>query len=707
MKRKGSALRSTVLRLATTRTLAFFLIFLLIFGGAGALWAVNLDIPDLNNFQERNIVQSTKIYDRTGKIVLYDVHGNVRRSIVTYEDIADSVKKATVAIEDTKFYEHNGFDFKGILRAFVVNVGSGEIRQGGSTITQQVIKNALLSPDQKLTRKIKEVILATKLERVMTKDEILAAYLNEAPYGGNLYGIEEAAQSFFGKPSKDLTLAESAYLAALPKAPTYYSPYGQHRDLLEKRKNLVLDRMKELGMINEEERAKAAQEEVTFLQRDDGGIKAPHFVDFVRTYLEEKYGREVIERDGYRIITTLDWKLQEKGQEIVARHAEKNATTFNAKNAALIAIDPTTGHILTMVGSRDYFDRDNEGNFNVTTAHRQPGSAFKPFAYATAFMKGYTPDTVIYDVQTQFDTSCGPFESSKDSGGTCYQPENYDGVFRGPVSLRNALAQSINIPAVKVLYLAGITDSIKTARSMGIQSLENQNVYGLSLALGGGEVSLLDMTSAYGVFANEGIRNPYVFIIRVEDAKGNIIEEYKPDPERVIPEQTARQISSVLSDNTARTPAFGESSYLNFPGRAVAAKTGTTNDYRDAWVVGYTPHLAVGAWAGNNDNTPMEKKVAGFIIAPLWNEFMNEALKEFPNDFFTTPDPTPSTIKPILRGVIEEPHSILYYVDRNNPRGPEPLKPENDPQFKLWEPPVLLWGAINKNLISTGTSTED
>ncbi len=685
------------------RGVALFLIFLFVFGGIGTLWAVSLDIPDLNNFQERNIVESTKIYDRTGKVVLYDVHGNVKRTVVPFSEISEYIKKATVAIEDARFYQHKGVDPQGILRAFMVNVGSGEVLQGGSTITQQVIKNALLSRDRNITRKIKEAVLAFKLEKVMTKEEILAAYLNEAPYGGSIYGIEEASQSFFGISSKDLSLAQSAYLAALPKAPTYYSPYGQHQDKLAVRKNLVLSKMHESGMITAEEEVSAKKEEVEFLQRNDGGIKAPHFVDLVRSYLEEKYGTDTIEKDGYRVITTIDWEMQSKAQDTVSKYAKENEIKFNARNAALVALDPKTGQILALVGSRDYFDRENEGNFNVATALRQPGSAFKPFAYATAFMKGYTPETVLFDVPTEFDTSCTPLRTPSTPEASCYHPENYDQVFRGPINMRNALAQSVNVPSVKVMYLAGIANSIKTARDMGISTLSNPNQYGLSLALGGGEVSLLDMVSAYGVFANDGVRNPYAFVLKIEDSEGKTLEEYTQNPERVIPEQTARQISDILSDNIARAPAFGDSSYLYLPGYSVAAKTGTTNDYRDAWVIGYTPTIVVGAWAGNNNNTPMEKKVAGFIIAPLWNVFMKSILPKLENELFIKPTPTPIESKPILIGVWQNNiHSILYFIDANNPTGPQPQRPENDPQFRLWEAPILLWASQNKGTTTTG-----
>jgi len=707
--------------LLVLKSLALAGIIFFVTTGVSVLWAVTLDIPTFDSFQARDIFESTKIYDRTGKVVLYDVHGNVKRTIVPLSDIAKTVQDATVAIEDANFFEHKGVDPKGIARAFLVNLGAGSVRQGGSTITQQVIKMAILTSDRSITRKIKEVILAVKLERSMAKDDILAIYLNEAPYGGSIYGIEEASQSFFGKSARDLSLAESAYLAALPQAPSYLSPYGSHQDKLEERKNLVLQRMLDLGKISKEQFVQAKSEKITFNQRDDGGIKAPHFVDYVRSYLEEKYGRETIEQEGYSVVTTLDWRLQSRAQEIVAKYAAENETNFNAKNAGLVAIDPKTGQILAMVGSRNYFDRDNEGNFNITLAHRQPGSAFKPFAYATAFAKGYTPDTVLFDLFTEFDTSCNPDGTSKTGadGSSCYHPENYDSVFRGPVSMRNALAQSINIPSVKVMYLAGITDSIETAKAMGIKNLGNSNQYGLSLALGGGEVTLLELTSAYGVFANEGVRNQPAFILKIEDSKGRTVEEFTQNPKQVITVNVARQITDVLSDNVARTPAFGANSPLYFPGYDVAVKTGTTNDYKDAWILGYTPTISVGAWVGNNDNTPMEKRVARYIVAPLWNAFMSEALTVIPQESFTKPEATPTDIKPVLRGYWQGEgtvniHSILYWVNKNNPLGARPIRPENDPQYILWETPIQKWvqqhryingSAITTAPISTTTAS--
>ncbi|MEK7662295.1 MAG: transglycosylase domain-containing protein [Patescibacteria group bacterium] len=712
-------------------TIVFAASVCLLAGGLVFLWTGSLRVPDLGSFEGRRVLNSTKIYDRTGKILLYDVHNNIKRTVIPLEEMGSSVQKATVAIEDRDFYKHGGVRLTSIIRAVIVNIFKGSFSQGGSTITQQVIKNALLTQDKKVSRKIKEWVLAVKLERTMSKDDILALYLNEAPYGGNIYGVSEAAQFYFGKTPKELSVSEAAYLAALPKAPTYYSPYGENRKDLDARKNLVLEKMKELGFITDNEYNKSVREAVDFIPRASDNSKALHFVMFVRKYLEEKYGREAVE-NGLKVTTTLDYDLQKIAEEKVKKYAEENQTKFNASNASLVAIDPKTGQILVMVGSRDYFNKDIDGSFNVSLAHRQPGSAFKPIVYATAFMKGYTPETVLFDLPTEFQTTCTP--DGKPKPGTdekdCYMPENYDGKYRGPINLRNALAQSINIPAIKTLYLAGLEDSLKTASSLGIKSLGDKNRYGLTLVLGGGEVSLLDLTSAYGVFANNGVRNPHEKILKIEDSKGNILEEWRQKGERVIPESVVFQINDILSDNIARAPTFGDRSALYFPGREVAVKTGTTNDYRDAWVLGYTPSLVAGAWVGNNDNTPMEKKVAGFIVAPLWNEFMNAALAQIPKENFErTKKENDLTLKPVLRGVwwggesyiidkisgklatantpretmgelvISNPHSILYWVNKKNPLGSRPDNPEEDPQFDLWEYPISKWLLSNKGAI--------
>lgn len=682
----------------------------LVMTGIVMIWVATLDIPDLSSFEERRVQQSTKIYDRTGTVLLYDLHQDIRRTIVPYESISRHIKNASVAIEDDTFFQHSGIRPLRILKAVLDNALSGDLLggQGGSTITQQVIKNSVLVQEKSLTRKVKEWILAIRLEQVLTKDEILWHYLNESPYGGTIYGVEEASLSFFGKHASEVTLAEAAYLASLPQLPTYYSPYGKNIEALHKRKDLVLSRMLANDFITGEEYEQAKAEVVVFKPQMNSGIRAPHFVMYIRDLLLQKYGEDSVAEKGYKVITTLDWELQEKAEEIVLRKALTNEESYNAENASLVATDPTNGDILVMVGSRDYFDTEIDGNYNIALAERQPGSSFKPFVYATAFKKGYTPETVVFDLKTQFSTNCAPDNFTSEDG--CYSPENYDLKFRGPVSLKNALAQSLNIPAVKTLYLAGVDDSLKMARDLGITTLTNRDQYGLTLVLGGGEVKLLEMTGAYGTFAQEGVRNELRPILRIEDGNGRVIEEFDTQSKQVLDREIALQISDILSDNAARTPLFGANSALHFPGRDVAAKTGTTNDKRDVWIMGYTPNLVVGAWAGNNDNSSMSE-LSGLIITPLWREFMDVALPKIENKNFSQPQQTPENIKPVLKGVWFDPselvdeddgssidlgravqgaHSILYYVQKDNPRG-EGLGNQNDPQFPYWEYPVSLW----------------
>lgn len=693
---------------------AFFVVLIafFVFSGVTAVWAISLPVPDINTyFVQLSKSASTKIYDRTGKIQLYDLSNSLRRTQVSIAQISDYAKKATIAIEDENFYQHKGVELSSIARALFADFKSGNFSQGGSTITQQVVKNTLLTGEKTITRKIKEAVLALKLEQTMTKDQILELYFNQIPYGGSIYGIQEAARTFFSKDAKDLTLAEAAYLAAIPQAPTTYSPYGNHLDLLENRKNLVLSRMAAQGYITRTEAIKTMVAKVSFTPPAYRGLNAPHFVFFIKDYLEQKYGGAgTVEKLGLKVITTLDFPMQQKMEAVVKKYATENEKNFNAKNAAMVAINPKTGQILSMVGSRDYFDMANEGNFNVALALRQPGSAFKPFVYATAFNRGYTPDTVLFDLPTEFNPSCIPTTSSA-KAKECYMPVNYDAKYLGPLTLRNALAQSRNIPSVKLLYLAGVGNALVTAKNMGINSLKDANTYGLTLVLGGGEVSLLDMTSAYGVFANDGIRQPYTGILRIEDATGKVLEEFKETTgAQVLPANSAREISNILSDNTARTPAYGANSPLYFPGRDVAAKTGTTNDFRDTWIIGYSPNLAVGAWAGNNDNTPIAKKVAGMVVAPMWGAFMREALPSLPNDKFLPPEPVNQSLKPVLRGIWQggqtslsggneqittNVHSILYWVDKKNPLGAIPSNPYNDGQFKNWEYPIKIWAGQN------------
>jgi 1A family penicillin-binding protein len=676
-----------------------FLVFLSLGVIATALlisWIATIQLPDFNNFENRNVINSTKIYDRTGKIVLYNIHDNVRRTEVPLEDISPYIKQATISIEDAHFYEHHGIRPTSIIRAMIANAKSGGFSQGGSTLDQQVVKNALLTREKTITRKIKEVILSIKLDSELPKDSILQIYLNESPYGGTIYGVEEASLTYFNKHAKDVSLVEAAYIAALPQSPTYYSPYGKNRGALEKRKNLVLQRMFELGYITKEEETAGQNESVSFEKDVSNSGKALHFVMYIREYLEEKYGTDVVENGGLKVITTIDYPLQQKLETIVKEGALYNAKKFKATNAAAVAIDPKTGQILAMVGSRDFFDTDIPGQFNIATAARQPGSSFKPIVYSSAFSEGYTPETVLFDVPTQFSSNCDAYGKPLKAGvdpKTCYMPENYDGLYRGPVTLREALAQSLNIPAVKLLYLSGLKNVIILAQSMGLSTINDPTRYGLSLVLGGGEVTLLELTNAYGVFANNGVYHKQQGILEVRDADDTVIEKFSLQETQVLPETVTSQISSVLSDNVARTPTYGADSALHFVDRPVAAKTGTTNDYRDVWVIGYTPSVVVGMWGGNNDNTPIDKKVAGFVLAPIWRKALLAAVDGSPVEYF--PDQLPNTSsKPILRGNYcgsDGIHTILKTVIKDNPDGPYPNNPESDSQYDLWETGLQNW----------------
>lgn len=698
----------------------------IIFAGAGIIWISTLQLPDFKSFTERKVQSSTKIYDRTGKILLYDVHQDIKRTVIPYENMGINIKNATVAIEDSEFYQHKGIRITSIIRATIWAKLTGKRVQGGSTITQQLIKNTLLTQQRTLSRKIKEWILAMKLEKILDKEEILALYLNEAPYGGNIYGIEEASKAFFGKEPSELTLAESAYLAAIPNAPTYYSPYGKNKAELDKRKNLVLKRMLDLKFITNADYDKAMVEGVTFLPAQPMHIAAPHFVFFIKDYLEKKYGEEALEIGGLKVITTLDYELQQKAQSIALLHAKENEKSWNGKNAAVVVIDPKTGQILSMVGSRDYFDKTIDGNYNVTTASRQPGSSFKPIVYALAFKEGYTENTTLFDVKTEFNSSCDPLGNPLpgNKNAKCYSPDNFDNGFRGPMTLKDALAQSINVIAVKLLYLVGVPDALKMAHDLGISTLNDPSRYGLSLVIGGGETTLLDMTSVYGVLANNGIRNPYQGVLSVEDSSGKILENFEAKPYQVLDPNVPRIVSDILSDNVARTPTFGSNSSLVIPGRSVAVKTGTTNDNKDAWTIGYTPSVAVGVWVGNNDNTPMKK--GGVALAgPIWNEVMTEALKNLPVEYFDQPDPIDPNLPPVLRGFwqggrtfitdalsggvateytpvnmrreqsITDVHTILHWIDKNNPTGAIPENPQKDPQYTNWEYGVRKWWEAN------------
>lgn len=583
------------------------------------------DLPTPGKIKFRQAAAATQIFDRNGK-PLYSFHGDTKRLLISDEEIPAYMRQATLAAEDRGFYHHFGVDYRGVLRAFYNNIFKKTSLQGGSTITQQYVKNALLDPRKTITRKIKELILSIEIELMYSKEQILTMYLNEIPYGSNAYGVEAAAQTFLGKHAKELSLAEAATLAALPQRPTYFSPYGSHPDRRLLRINWILDSMVDLGYVSkgDAEKAKTEAKNIKFAEPREF-ITSPHFVMYIKDQLVEKYGERMVEEGGLKVTTTLDLDKQIIAEDAVKAAASRRFDNINASNAALVSIDPKTGEVLSMVGSVNFFDEDIDGQVNVAEALRQPGSSFKPVAYAAAFKDKYNPAYPLWDVTTDFGN---------------YIPKNYDGQTRGPVTMRQALAGSLNIPAVKTLALAGVDSVINTAHDMGITSLNDRDRYGLSLVLGGGEVRLIDLTTAYGVFANSGKLAPTISILKVENASGKVLEENKPgkDTKEVLDPQIAYQISSILSDNNARSYVFGSNSALYTSGRTTAAKTGTTSEYRDAWTMGYTPSLVVGVWVGNNDNSPMSAGAAGAMAAaPIWRQYITEALKDTPNEDFWQP----------------------------------------------------------------------
>jgi 1A family penicillin-binding protein len=667
-------------------------------------------LPQPDKLINREVAESTKIYDRTGETILYEIHGDQKRTLIDLQEIPTYVQKATIAVEDKNFYNHSGFSLMAIARTAVTNILFNK-KAGGSTLTQQFVKNAVLSTEKKYTRKIKELILSYKLEKSFSKDQILQMYLNEIPYGSNAYGVEAASQFYFGKSVRETNLAEAAVLAALPQGPSRYSPYGPNKDILIGRQHYILDLMVEQGYVSKEEAESAKGTELKFQDRIDN-IIAPHFIMYLKELLSEKYGDKTVEQGGLKIITTLDVKKQEIAEKVVKDYALKNQTKYNASNAALVSIDPKTGQVLAMVGSRDYFDDSIDGQVNVALKARQPGSSFKPIVYTQAFIRGYLPETKVYDVATNF---------SNDPAKP-YEPKNYNGADHGPVSFRQALAGSLNVSAVKVLYLAGVDNVINFAKKLGYSSLGDKDQYGLTLVLGGGEVRLLEHTNAFSAFAQEGRLPELNFVLKIEDNKGEVLEEFKEAKiTEVFPANIARMTSSILSDNAARSYVFGASNYLNLGDRPAAAKTGTTNDYRDAWTIGYTPSLVTGVWTGNNDNSKMKVGADGSqVAAPIWRDYMRQALADSPVESFTNYS-IPENTKPIILGqgfaenkvkidkssgllasdltpaefIIEKSffvgHDLLYYIDKDDPNGEAPANPASDPQFDLWEQGVKTW----------------
>lgn len=614
----------------------FFFILFFLFSALSLFFYYAKDLPRPEKFIERRLTQSTKIYDRSGEILLYEIYGEEKRTWVPLEEIPEHLRQAVIVVEDSNFYHHFGVDLKGILRSILINLKIMEPVYGGSTIPQQLIRSTFFSTEKTAERKIREIILALELDRRYSKDQILEWYLNQVPFGSNSYGVEAASQTYFKKPVSKISLAEAATLAALIRAPSHLSPYGQNREKLLARKNYILDRMVEENYIEKEQAEKAKAEKLEFAEKQIE-IKAPYFTLWVKQKLEEKYGEDFLRENGLKVYTSLDWELQEIAEKVVREGIERNKI-HNAHNAALVAISPKTGEILAMtVGTGNYYEKpypegclpgkdclfDPRFNVVVATPGRQPGSAFKPFVYATAFKKGHSDKEIVIDEFTNFGVW----------GEKEYAPQNYDGKFRGPVTLREALAQSLNVPSVKILlYLAGLEDSVKTVQDLGITTLKPP--FGPSIVLGGWEVKLLEMTSAYGVFATEGLRVPPVAILKIEDSKGNIIEENKKTPKRVLEIRVARMINNILSDNDARSPMFGLRSSLYFEGYQVAVKTGTTQNYRDAWTIGYTPSISVGVWVGNNNNAPTFKKPGVVLAGPIFHNFMEKVLLKYHKENF-------------------------------------------------------------------------
>lgn len=612
---------------------SFVSLVLLVLTGISAFAWFAKDLPQPDKIVRREGF-ATKIFDRNGNL-LYEVYADEKRIPATLEAIPLTVRQATIAIEDKDFYKHEGFDFKGYLR-IVYNALFKQRIIGGSTLTQQIVKNVLLSQERTLTRKMKELVLAIQIERLYSKDEILQIYLNEAPYGGTAWGIATAAETYFGKSVKDLNLVESAILAGLPQSPSYYSPYGNNPDAFKFRTTDVLRRMREDGYItkDQEKQALADMEQITF--RDPGvGINAPHFVMYVKGELEKKYGEQLVAQGGLQVTTSLDLELHQKIQSIVKEEIDQVAESAHITNGAVMVMDPQTGEVLSMVGSKDYFAQDYDGKVNVVLSQRQPGSSIKPVTYAAALSKGiFTPETMIMDVKTEF--------PGVDAAHP-YVPKNYNGKFNGPVSLRTALASSLNIPAVKLLAMVGVDNMMQLAYDMGIESFdptnENVNRVGLSVTLGGGELRLLDLASAYSTFANEGHKVEPISILKVVNRDAKVLEEVKPvKGKQVLSAQVAYLISHMLSDNSARSLTFGSNSLLNIAGRTVAVKTGTTDDQRDNWAIGWTPQVIVGVWVGNNDNSKMKSVASGVSGAsPIWRRSILEVLNKKPAVEFPMP----------------------------------------------------------------------
>ncbi|MBP6882570.1 MAG: penicillin-binding protein [Candidatus Levybacteria bacterium] len=578
------------------------------------------ELPHPKELSTRQIQQTSKIYDRNGTL-LYEIYANQNRTIVPLSTIPKSLKNATLAIEDKNFYQHPGFDISAILRAINQN-SKGQSVQGGSTITQQLIKSSMLTPEQSITRKLKEIVLAFWAERLYTKDEILGMYFNQIPYGGTAWGVEAASEVYFNKSVHQLNLAESAFLAGLTQAPSEYSPFTKDESRWKNRQKEVLRRMVALHYISQKEADEASKQKLAF-NEPTVALKAPHFVNYVKDFLIKKYGLALVEKGGLIVTTSLDLKLQEKAQQVVADEIGKDGY-LNISNGAAVIADPKTGDILAMVGSKDFYDAES-GNVNLATSLRQPGSTVKVITYAAALSNGLSAASILDDTPVTYTVP----------GGQSYSPVNYDGKYRGKVPLRLSLANSLNIPAVRTLQQIGVPTMIRLARDMGISSWnEPDSSYGLSTTLGSSEVTMLDMVSVNSTLANEGRRIPLNPILKITDYKGDIVEEKEPTQgEQILQQGVAFIINDILADNAARSLAFGPNSPLNIPGQTVSVKTGTTDNKRDNWTNGYTQDIVISVWVGNNNNAPMNPSLASGITgaAPIWNQLMIMMLKDKPS----------------------------------------------------------------------------
>ncbi|RJQ27521.1 penicillin-binding protein, partial [Candidatus Parcubacteria bacterium] len=619
-KKKKRAVKNVVLKPSIFYKLKFFLlglIFSLVFIFLPLLFLIFIsDLPNPNNLSINYLPKTTKIYDRQGSL-LYEFYVNQNRTIVKLEDIPISLRQATIAIEDKDFYNHPGFDLRGITRAFISNLKEKEI-QGGSTITQQLIRAAFLTPEKSLIRKGREVILAFWAERIYPKNKILELYFNYVPYGGTAWGIESASEVYFGKDVRDLNLAESAFLAGLPRAPSVYSPHINGDQAWKKRQLEVLQAMVKSTYITQEQADAAYKEELNF-ENPNIPIKAPHFVMYIKKLLIDMFGLSEVERGGLQVITSLDLPTQELVEEIVAEEID-NSLALNITNGAALVTNPQNGDILAMVGSKDYFDKKNDGNVNVTTSLRQPGSTIKIVTYSLALSSNFTEATILNDSPL---TITSP-------GGPSYSPVNYDGTYRGNIPLRLAFANSLNIPAVKVTQKLGVDNIVKFGKELGISSWSTSFPYGLSITLGGGEVTMVDLATAYGTIANQGKKvNPNP-ILEIKDSYGKNIYKKSVSAKPIVDEGVAFIVSDILADNQARSLAFGLNSPLNIPGYKVSVKTGTTDNKRDNWTIGYTNNLVVATWVGNNDNSPMSPYLTSGITgaAPMWNKIMTNLLTE-------------------------------------------------------------------------------